>query len=354
MKNPVKLVIRTTAILVVALVLIFVILLLVLQLTEFRPETISVRKTARAAAPLDTARTFTLFSWNIGYAGLGKEMDFFYDGGSGVRPGHTASNRYFEGIKQIVRAYDTADLVLLQEVDIHSKRSWYNDQFQAISEVLRDHKGELAINYDCRFVPVPLLNPLGRVMAGIATFSKPGPAGITVRYYQAGFSWPMNLVMLDYCYIMMRFPTQDGRELVVANLHNSAYDSTGMIRLRELSILDSALTAEYAKGNRVIAGGDWNNNPRGYDPRNISTGDRAAEMIHNFPDQFFNGWRFVYDSARPSERYTNMPYVKGKTETTIIDFFIVSPNVKVQRVKTINLGFEWSDHNPVVMTVKLN
>ena len=29
--------------------------------------------------------TFTVFSWNIGYAGLGRNMDFFYDGGKMVR-----------------------------------------------------------------------------------------------------------------------------------------------------------------------------------------------------------------------------------------------------------------------------
>jgi hypothetical protein len=42
------------------------------------------------------------------------------------------------------------------------------------------------------------------------------------------------------------------------------------------------------------------------------------------------------------------------TQYFSIDGFLVSPNVDVASVKTLDLGFEYSDHNPVLLTVSLN
>ena len=37
-----------------------------------------------------TGESFNVVTWNIGYAGLDREMDFFYDGGTRVRPARAA------------------------------------------------------------------------------------------------------------------------------------------------------------------------------------------------------------------------------------------------------------------------
>jgi len=71
------------------------------------------------------------------------------------------------------------------------------------------------------------------------------------------------------------------------------------------------------------------------------------------PDFFPEGWQWVFDPEVPSNRDVNQPYTKGKTPTTIIDFFVVSPNLEVIDVKTQDLGFEWSDHHPVRMRFRL-
>ena len=46
------------------------------------------------------------------------------------------------------------------------------------------------------------------------------------------------------------------------------------------------------------------------------------------------------------ERYPN------DTQYYVIDGFIISPNVQLELVETLNLDFENSDHNPVHLTVK--
>ena len=55
----------------------------------------------------------------------------------------------------------------------------------------------------------------------------------------------------------------------------------------------------------------------------------------------------------PTNRDVDMSYQKGKTKTTIIDFFVVSPNITVESVKTIETGFENADHQPVIMKIKI-
>ena len=52
-------------------------------LAEFRPA--PVEEVYRCQQPDSLPDTLTLVSWNIGYAGLGDNMDFFYDGGRRVR-----------------------------------------------------------------------------------------------------------------------------------------------------------------------------------------------------------------------------------------------------------------------------
>ena len=58
----------------------------------------------------------------------------------------------------------------------------------------------------------------------------------------------------------------------------------------------------------------------------------------------------------PSCRLLDRPYDPADTENNqyyVIDGFIVSPNVTVSTVETLDLGFQNADHNPVCITVSL-
>ncbi len=325
-----------------------------LMLTEFSPSTSFSPEIRGNGSPFDPSqREFTFFTWNIGYAGLGREMDFFYDGGKTSIPGKTYCDRYFEGIKSQLKANDTADFIFLQEIDVHAKRSWYVDELYGIAGILPAYSSVYATNYDCRYVPLPLREPMGRVVSGIAAFSQFNPVKAEVLYFDAFFSWPKRLVLLKRCFILMRYGLDNGNELVVINTHNSAFDSTGVLRKRELEILDSVMTSEYEKGNYVIGGGDWNSNPRGFNGNAVTTGDRVTTVQPPVDPGFLQGWEFAYDPRHPSNRNVDIPYQKGITKTTIIDFFVVSPNVEVKQVAALPMGFACSDHEPVVMRVRL-
>ena len=153
--------------------------------------------------------------------------------------------------------------------------------------------------------------------------------------------------------MVMRYKLDSGKEFVVINLHNSTFDKGGTLRMKELKKLQSFVLTEYSKGNYVIVGGDWNNNPRGFNPRTVISGDSAKAIEPALDSTFLSGWRFAFDPLTPSNRDVNMPYQKGKSKTTIIDFYVVSPNVEILLVHTIATGFNFSDHQPVIMKVIL-
>ena len=354
MSKPVKILLSLSGILLVICLLGVSGFVAFTMLTEFRPPMKSKPEITGNGRPVDPSRrSFTFFTWNIGYAGLGYEMDFFYDGGKKVRPERDKCTQYFEDIKKLVTTNDSADFIFLQEVDVHSKRAWYTDEYKGLSSALPGFSGLFTKNYDCRFVPVPLQDPMGRVVSGLATWSRLKPESAEVHYFNAFFPWPRRLVFLKRCFVLMRFGLDNGKQLVILNTHNSAYDSTGELRKRELAMLDSVMESEYGMGNYVIAGGDWNNNPQGFKPSTIISGDAVTTIDPVIEPGFLPGWQFIFDPSQPTNRNVDMAYEKGKTKTTIIDFYVVSPNVGVTSIKTIPTGFENSDHQPVVMGIRL-
>jgi endonuclease/exonuclease/phosphatase family metal-dependent hydrolase len=322
--------------------------------TEFRParsEVITISGKAESTDP--GRRHFTFLTWNLGYAGLNSASDFFYDGGKMVRPEEAVVKQNLSSIVEQVKQFDSIDFLLFQEVDIHSKRSWYQDQYKQLTSVFPGYAGMFSTNYSCRYIPVPLGEPMGDVHAGLAAFSRFEPVSAVAHYFDVNFPWPKSMVFLKRCFMLMKYPLGDGKELVLINIHNSAYDSTGDLRKRELFMLDSVMREEYCKGNYVVAGGDWNTNPPGFQPTGIRSGDIGTLVDNLGVNGFFKGWTFAFDPLKPSNRYLNMPYEKGKTLTTTIDFFILSPNLNLDYIQALPMAFSWSDHEPVVMRVSL-
>jgi len=281
-------------------------------------------------------------------------MDFFYDGGKRVRPGKGEFLGCMKGIRETLSKCDTFDFILLQEADTDARRSYNTNEINEIAMVLPEYMYAFAKNYDCRFVPLPLQEPMGKVIAGLLVFSKYQPIRSDRNAYTANFSWPKRLAMLTRCFlVMIRFPLDNNKEFVLINTHNSAFDQGGVLRKSEFELLHNFMTTEFEKGNFVVAGGDWNNNPRGFRPEMIKSGDLPGTIDPMIDPTFLPGWQFVSDPCTPTNRFMDIPYSKGKTKTTIIDFFVVSPNIEVKTIRTISMGFEFSDHNPVVMKVEI-
>ena len=47
------------------------------------------------------------------------------------------------------------------------------------------------------------------------------------------------------------------------------------------------------------------------------------------------------------------PYAPGQTFVSIVDGFVVSDDVEVREITTLDNGFAYSDHNPVLLSFSL-
>jgi len=353
MGKIINLVLKTIGWLLLVVVLTFAGFLLFITLSDYKPEPVEILVERTTVSTIEQD-TFKLMNWNIGYAGLGKEMDFFYDEGTKVRPTEALGRKYLDGIKAFVSANDTVDFWMLQEVDIKAKRSHHMNEVDEIEKVKKGSFGVFAKNYDVPFVPVPIYEPMGCVEGGLIIFSEFPPTE-AVRYaYPLIADWPDKLFLLDRCFVLNRYPLQSGRDLIVINTHNSAYVYDSALRVHELQIIKKIMLTEYNNGNFVIAGGDWNQNPPGYEPSNIYNGHKffKSEVQMN-PDFMPEGWIWAYDNSAPTNRQNYQAFVKGENGTTCLDYYLTSPNVEVLETKVIDLNFENSDHNPVFLKIVL-
>jgi endonuclease/exonuclease/phosphatase family metal-dependent hydrolase len=331
------------------------------SITKFKPmpeEVLTVHKKNTESPSLvieysdDTTATLKFLIWNIGYGGLGAEADFFYDGGKMVVSPKEWVEKYNLGIEEFLTETDAA-FILLQEVDTAGRRSWNINQKEIIANALPDFHHSFAINYDVRFVPVPYTNPMGRVVSGLMSLSKPFPKESKRIQLPNKDNFPDQLFYLERCLLFQRFAINGSdKELVVINTHFEAYDQ-GEIKQKQMAFTKKILEEEYAKGNYVVMGGDWNISPPGIDAYAFAIEPESDYLRANADANYIKGWQYAYDPARGTNRKNKTPYDPQKTFTTIIDYFFVSPNVEVKKVETIDLDFRFSDHQPVMMEVRL-
>ncbi|MBQ5757887.1 MAG: endonuclease [Clostridia bacterium] len=325
-----------------------------LTVMEFRPN---------AAEPVETlfesnrkivilpGETYTVLSMNMGYAGLGEESDFFMDGGNTVRPDETLVRKNMEGIQGIIRETDW-DFLLLQEVDRDSRRSYRIDEGLVIAEMIQEN-AQYVTDFSCDFVPYPF-PVIGRVRSGLLSASYAEPVEGRRIGLPVPFKWPVRTVNMKHALLVQRFQVADTeRQLVLINLHLEGNED-GKEREQQTDILFNLIRSEYEKGNYVIAGGDFSRSFPGVpdvypvpDQGLWTPGVLSEDML---PD----GCTFQYDLNTPSRRLLNAPLNSGECrQFYVTDGFICSPNVATESVDTLDRGFEFSDHNPVLLQFTL-
>jgi len=320
-------------------------------LSDYRPDPTDVVFEKQDAHPVSLQKNYTLLIWNIGYGGLSRDMDFFYDGGKQVRPARQIVEENISAIETFLARQKDIDFFLLQEVDQKSKRSYSFDEYRKITEIFPQFYSGFGKNYDVFFVPIPPSDPLGPVLSGLQTLARFEPLSVIRQSFPGNYAWPKGLFMLDRCFLVSRYRLDTKKQLLVINTHNTAYDD-GTLRKNQMAYLKHFLIQEYEKGNYVIVGGDWNQCPPDFNPefeQNLMDNDNRMDI----ETEYLPEWHWAYDRKVPTNRRIVAPYDQKTTLTTVIDFFLVSPNVEVKQVQGIHLGFENSDHNPVKLAVSL-
>ena len=306
-------------------------------------------------AQSDTA--YTVISYNIGFGAYEDDYGFFMDGGTESRA--WSRERLTENLASISGFLTdaAADFYLLQEVDIGSTRTYQVDERPFFTEALPGMSSVFCQNYDSPYLMYPLLKPHGASRSGLLTLSCAdiAAANRVELPVESGF---MKLLDLDRCYSVSRIPVEGGKELVLYNLHLSAYTSDGTIATEQLKLLLADMQAEYDDGNWCVAGGDFNKDLLGDSAAWFGEADQSYSWAQPIPDGTFDEVEVVLvtpldESAPvPSCRNADGPYHQGQYVLTV-DGFMVTPNVTVERADVLDTGFAWSDHNPVSMTFTL-
>ena len=305
----------------------------------------------------ETGRAYTVVTQNCGFGAYSPDFTFFMDGGT---------ESWAESKESVIANTDAAaeevlsfdpDFVLLQEIDTDSTRSYHVDQSERMAGFFDGFDRVFAVNYHSAFLMYPFTQPHGASNSGIMTFSR-FPISSALRRsltISTGFS---KFLDLDRCYSVSRIPVKDGKELVLYNIHSSAYGGSDEIRTAQITQLTEDMLAEYKKGSYCVCGGDFNHD---------FTGDSAIVLGGSGTGEF--GWAQPFPAELLPEgisrcidyddeslvatcRNCDVPYGPD-CKVFVVDGFLVSDNVSVLELHNVDTGFAYSDHQPVVMRFQL-
>ena len=331
-------------------------------------QVLTIENNQTADITLDT--TYSISTFNIGFGAYDREFDFFMDSGvmadgtvvSGTRAKAESKERVLENTNGAIDIIENlaTDFVFLQEVDTDSTRSYFVNQYEMFQNALEGYSSSFASNFHSGYLIYPFNDHIGSIQSGVATFSKYEIAESVRRSFPVDESFVNKFFDLDRCFVVNRLNIEGSdKQLVLVNLHMSAYDEGGVIRAQQLEMLKYFISAEYSKGNYVIAGGDWNHD--------------IADSLEYFPSQqqipawvqqiteedIPDGFSFAKTLNAPTCRAAEMPYTEGVNYTVVIDGFLVSDNIQIETISNIDtingedISFLYSDHNAVKMSFSL-
>ena len=318
-----------------------------------------------ATTVLVAGKEYKASTYNIGFGAYTPDFTFFMDEGIMVDGTHTVGEHSravskesviacTEGAISVMKDLD-CDFMLFQEVDTDSTRSYQVNQKAMIEQAFPNLGSAFASNFHSAFLAYPIPEMHGIVNAGLLTLSSAHVAEAERRSYPVDDSFPTKFFDLDRCFTVERMPVDNGKELVLINSHMSAYDEGGKIRAQQLALFKGVLAEEYAKGNYVIAGGDWNhalcNSAELYPSQQL-----VPPWVSLFSESDLPAGFTVVRADNLEDVATchgeDIPYEKGVTYEVTIDGFFVSDNVEAT-AHNVDTKYLYSDHNPVTLTFKL-
>lgn len=311
----------------------------------------------QTANVIELEKEYKIITYNIGFGAYEDDYSFFMDGGKYSRAfSKDRLEKNLENIKNFLKEQNS-DFYLLQEVDELGTRSYKVNQKELFINAFNDYEAVWAQNYDSSYLFYPFNSPHGKNKAGIISLSKFDILSAKRRSLPIEESL-MKFVDLDRCYSVSRIKMENGKELVLYNVHLSAYTSDGKIAEEQLRMLIEDMQEEYNKGNYIVCGGDFNKDLSGNAEEYFGISGGEYTWAQPIPKDMFNNSNlrlvFAYDENTmvPSCRNADDVYNLEQFVLTV-DGFIISDNVEIISSRVIDLKFEYSDHNPVEMIFKL-
>ena len=329
-------------------------------------QSLAVKQGGKNASTVITAVEYNLLSWNVGFGAYSDDYSFFMDGGKyGRAYSEQAVKDNMQGILNTVSgnakqaAGGKFSFICYQEVDIKGTRSYNVNQREILEKSIPDPASTFAITYDCPYIAIPLNDMHGANTSGMLTlseFSIKSAKRVEVSIEEGLYKY----VDCDRCYSLNRFSVSNGKELVVINLHFSAYTSDEKIGNQQLEELIEECKYELSLGNYVICAGDFNKDLLGnsnevFGNTNLENANWAKPINTQILED--SGIKLIAPRGADKEvascRNADKPYAEDSFLVTV-DGFLVSSNVTVKRSGVVDGQFKYSDHNPVFLSFSLN
>lgn len=365
-KKPVKIIIRIVLAVLLLLILAVGGYVIYMQHQYYRIDDFTSEDTENnREAHVLAGSPYTITTYNIGFGAYEDDYTFFMDTGKmkdgtatkgkysrGLSKEHTLANT--QGSLEILKKLDS-DFYFIQEADVSATRSYDVNQVEMIGGAFENHGLVYTSAFHSAYLFYPFTSPHGRVESGLVTLSKYHIDENVRRQFPVDTSFITKFFDLDRCFTVSRLPVDNGKELVLICLHMSAYDEGGTIRRQQLEMLNGVLAEERAKGNYVIAGGDFNHDIAGTIDA-FESDQEIPEWVYQLDSSdLAEGFSFVIPEnvyEVPSCRGADIPYEKGVDYTVTVDGFIISDNIQASS-KVTDTEFKYTDHQPVTMTFEL-
>ncbi len=347
--NTKKIVLRTVCITLAVTLLIPISYLLYVVLDYYRIEdhqNLEIAGNATEAAPV--GETLKLITYNIGFGAYSADYSFFMDGGEHARAfSEEAVRANITGALETVKKQNP-DFALFQEVDVDGTRSYHVDQTAMLATGFSGYDRVFAQNYDSPYFFYPFRQPIGANRSGMMSFSKFHMTKATRR------SLPIEETLykyldLDRAYSVSVIPTANSRNLVLYNVHLSAYTSDGTIADEQLRMLCADMEEQYRQGNYVIAAGDFNKDMLGDSSQYFARAEGDFTWAKALDTSLLpSNIKSHSGTNAPTCRNADSPYRGDGTDFVLsVDGVLMSDNVELVTCQTVDVGFAYSDHNPV-------
>lgn len=354
MRRVLKWVVR----LVIGLVVLAVLLSGVVYWLTYHPAPVEAAElTCPASTPaLHAGQDVTVMSWNVQYL-AGRGYVFYYDlpdgDGPDTKPSRDALARTLNDVVEVIRQEDP-DVVLLQELDRGSSRTYDEDQLALIRARLGGAYpcASAAYYHKAKFVPHPKI--MGSVGLSLGVLSKTRITKATRYQLPHICGDPVTVAFnFDRAVLAARLAVDDGQTLTVMDTHLDAFAQGCDTMTKQVAAVEDVLGD--TKGAWLIAG-DFNL------LATSSAYERLAKVQQGYfnPDTELGPVLDAYahfpstkqvDSGDPAyfTHWPNDPSVDGPDRT--IDYFFYSPGLTGfdQRVRQDRPKI--SDHFAMLTTV---
>ncbi len=273
----------------------------------------------------DSDSVYSIITYNLGYlSGMTNNLPL-------------AKNKTFfdEHLERVYTEFEKTnpDIICFQEIDYHSKRSFYVNQQKELQKLGYNYIFQ-AVNWDINYLPFPYYPPsahFGKIYSGQSIFSK-YPLKEPERNVLEGVE--SSPFYRDAFYIdrlaQVSKTIIDGKTVVLINVHLEAFDR--ITRINQ-TIYIAKLFNEYKDTFPVILAGDFNSD--------FNYDNASIKIILDIPEIKF------------ASHNENKTYPSNQPNKKIDYIFYNEMFIELKHSEVLTSFGQASDHLPVMMKFKL-